>query len=73
MLEQRGSYDGPVEIWVGDAKRLDALYYRLVSEHERSGLVGQQLDLKFPNGQTGRAVMTAYNAGALTGVREPPF
>ena len=44
-----------------------------LSERERSGLIGPQLDLKLPNGQTGRAVMTDYNAGALTGVREAPF
>jgi hypothetical protein len=102
MKEQRGSYDGPVEIWVGDAKRLDAQaqlvkhapeivtrtdpplrrdgreswdgYLVGLSMSERRSLFdGQQLDLKLPNGQTGRAVMTDYNSGALQGVREAPF
>jgi len=43
-----------------------------LSDHDRSGLIGQQLDLKLPNGQTGRAMMD-YNSGALTGAGEAPF
>jgi hypothetical protein len=50
--------DGP-QSWDG--------YLVGLSDHERSGLIGQQLDLKLPSGQTGRAVMTDYNSGALTG------
>ena len=101
MRERRGSFDDLVEIWVDDAKRLDAQvqldkYVELIvtptnppirrdgkqswdgylvglSDHERFGLIEQQLDLKLPNGQTGRAVMKDYNSGALEGVNVAPF
>jgi len=102
VLERRGSFEGLVEIWIGDTKRLDAQvnlakyvevveirttggvqymdgpeswdgYLVGVSEHDRGSLIGEQLDLKLANGQTGRAVMKDYNSGFLTGVREAPF
>ena len=41
------------------------------SQHQRNKLIGLQLDLKFPNGQTGRAVLDGRSA--LHGVRETPF